>query len=603
MRKGAWKPPEDGEARGYLEQKGFQVKRMENDELVFDCPLCGKAYGKSKKGHLNKPFYINQNTGLWSTFCCSKSGNLFVLRRLLGDQRPQDKNPIQEAGSAVMQSLRKQMKKKPKNQPDLEKFVAKAQKDLFNEGHEVTREYLQSRGFDLEVCREFGLGSSIEAGVPWLVIPTRNSLGEVQMVKKRRADGQREFKRVAGGVSGLFGANVAAGEWKRVYLTEGELDAVALTQMGFAPACSITAGANSMPEECLEELSSFDEVIICYDNDDAGKDGAKKAVEALGSYRCSVVSLPHKDAADCLKAKADTQVRRAIDTATPAGSDVVHIGSFAEEARSLRDPTSWGWPTQWSRLNKLLGGGLREQELVVVTGDTGTGKTTFVTDMLRHMAQRGKPVLNISPEMRPKDLCAKLISQVGKQQIRKMTDPEFEYANTIVSGLPYYVATTVGKIPRKEALNSIEYAVRRHGVKIVVLDHLDFILEGSRDDWSEQDDAVMDLVSHCQKLNICLILLVHPRKTNTDFKTGMPRLPDLDDIKGSSAVKQLAHAVLRIHRPRNPNRTKEADSKVVISALKMRNDAGDEGNEVLYFDPDTLRYSSGPSKTQGVVGQ
>lgn len=615
----------------YIEGKGWSVRRREKGgkELVLDCPLCGERYGNKSDGSVRRPFYVNVDTSQWNTYCCQESGNLIRLRQLLGDPpigraapdpeeaarmrmleralkagtRPAAGGaaPTTEAAAAAVagavvasaraSSAARPGKAGPRSAAWRRAADAAAERLWAPEGETVLA-YLRGRGFGDDALRSYGVGAEHRDGMWWVVLPVRDADGSVLMIKRRSASTEvKRFEREAGGETGLFGGDVAAGEWRRAYVTEAELDAIALSQYGFSPAVAITAGAGAMPEGIREALAPFDEIVLVYDDDDAGRSGAGKAAEQLGKYRCLIVEkLPRKDAAKCLEDGVPVAaVHAAVNAAVPCVGDVAHVASFADKVRALRTATASGTPTPWSNINRLLGGGLRSPEVVVVTGDTGSGKTTWVVDMMRGVSKR-VPCMVVSPEMAPEAIAAKVMTQEGGEPVRKMTDATFQSTVNAVKSLGLYVCKTRGKIPRADLRASVEYAVRRHGVRVVAVDHLDFVLEKSRDDREEQDRAVMDLVEMAIQLDICVVLVSHPRKTTIDLRTGRPRPPDLDDLYGSSAIKQLAYIVVRVHRHRDADRS-AADNRAVITTLKVRHEEGEEGNEVLYFDRATLRYS------------
>ena len=65
---------------------------------------------------------------------------------------------------------------------------------------------------------------------------------------------------------------------KPLYIYEGEKDALASPLQGI----SFSAGAGSIPKD-ISPLYDFDEVVIVYDHDEAGKQGAKKVAERINS--------------------------------------------------------------------------------------------------------------------------------------------------------------------------------------------------------------------------------------------------------------------------------------------------------------------------------
>tara|TARA_R100001594_G_scaffold27121_1_gene51834 strand:- start:964 stop:2826 length:1863 start_codon:yes stop_codon:yes gene_type:complete len=62
-------------------------------------------------------------------------------------------------------------------------------------------------------------------------------------------------------------------------ICEGEKDAITANANG-APAITFTSGAGALPQD-ISELEKFTNLVICYDNDDTGKDGASKVAKQL----------------------------------------------------------------------------------------------------------------------------------------------------------------------------------------------------------------------------------------------------------------------------------------------------------------------------------
>lgn len=105
----------------------------------------------------------------------------------------------------------------------------------------------------------------------------------------------------------LFGQNVAGSGGKRIVITEGEIDAMAVAQSQFDkyskfyPVVSITSASGT--KTLLEQrtwLRTFDEVILMLDNDEPGKKATEEAAKIIGFDKVKIAKLPAKDASDTL---------------------------------------------------------------------------------------------------------------------------------------------------------------------------------------------------------------------------------------------------------------------------------------------------------------
>jgi replicative DNA helicase len=70
--------------------------------------------------------------------------------------------------------------------------------------------------------------------------------------------------------------------------------------------------------------------------------------------------------------------------------------------------------TSLTELDKILGGGLEPQRLMVLLGAPGGGKTTLANQIACSAAMAGRPVLFVSSEEPPFSLLSKLLARFGK---------------------------------------------------------------------------------------------------------------------------------------------------------------------------------------------
>ena len=101
------------------------------------------------------------------------------------------------------------------------------------------------------------------------------------------------------------------------------------------------------------------------------------------------------------------------------------------------------------------------------------------------------------------------------------------------------------------------------------------------------------------ELDIHILLIVHPTKLTYDNK-----VVHLNDLKGSSGLKQIPDNVLSIWRPRGDDDLKNPQNEIVLHILKVRDDDGDEGKAILTFDKRSQSYEdSGPDLARSAQGR
>lgn len=114
----------------------------------------------------------------------------------------------------------------------------------------------------------------------------------------------------------LFALNYAKKSAERRYLLcEGNLDAISMHQAGFSTA--VAGCGTALTAEQVKLLSEYaDEVVLCYDSDEAGQKATRRAIELLGAspLRVSVLKIPDaKDPDEFIKKFGADRFRALLD--------------------------------------------------------------------------------------------------------------------------------------------------------------------------------------------------------------------------------------------------------------------------------------------------
>ena len=172
------------------------------------------------------------------------------------------------------------------------------------------------RGLTEETFNAFGVTCSEDGST--LFFPHYDYNGNLTGYKQKTQD-KKFYWHGDARRSGLFGNKLfKEGTSRRaVTVTEGQEDAMAVYQMFGSKyaAVSIVAGAESaknLSQEDIKFLSSFEEVVICFDNDEPGRKGAKALARSFGTgVKVSILDLSLKDANEYLKAGREEEFRKA----------------------------------------------------------------------------------------------------------------------------------------------------------------------------------------------------------------------------------------------------------------------------------------------------
>jgi twinkle protein len=104
----------------------------------------------------------------------------------------------------------------------------------------------------------------------------------------------------------LFGQQLWRDGGKTVILTEGEIDCLSVSkvQNNRYPVVSVPSGATSAKKyikQELEWLSKFENIVLMFDNDEAGTKASIECANILPVKKVKIARLPAKDPSDLLQ--------------------------------------------------------------------------------------------------------------------------------------------------------------------------------------------------------------------------------------------------------------------------------------------------------------
>lgn len=216
--------------------------------------------------------------GRWKCFGCGKHGDVldfigFWLKR--DSYRPEDHLPevIDFLGGINITPLRtdeRRLQEAPA--PAVEFPIEQLDRWTFALRPEHIA-YWDNRGIWQHTIRRFRLGWDGDR----LTIPA-SYRGVCYGVKRRAfAPGQQpKYTMAKGSRTGLFNADVLLslhGQDAPLFVVEGEIEAMLLDQFGY-PAVSSTGGCATWRPHWAQFLAHLDKIIVIYDNDQPGRDGA-----------------------------------------------------------------------------------------------------------------------------------------------------------------------------------------------------------------------------------------------------------------------------------------------------------------------------------------
>ena len=382
---------------------------------------------------------------------------------------------------------------------------------------------------------------------------------------------------------------------KHLIITEGEFDALSVAQCGFESVVSLPNGASSVRssfENNYHFLQGFEEVYICFDQDESGKKASEEARKLLPASKFRNIVLPCKDANDWVRedinAGCEAFHKLMLNAERVKSECVVH---FRNAESSYFHALQEGTTTGFKKLDGFLSG-LRLGECTVITADTGVGKTTFCLQLLFNLAKEGKGVWINSYEMKPEVVLRKFSSFIlgYTKRIEAFTEEEIKLYEDFCVDKKLYFNPKQSKSDLKSLREQIECAKLVYDVDFVLIDHLDYISSTVKKANLHEaiDDAVREIHALCLEFNIHVLLVVHPVQG-----IGPDGEVKLNQLKGSAGIKQYADNILTLQRMDRNGGQDEKESRVKVNVRKNRM-FGKEGFFFLYYDASLDGYLENP---------
>lgn len=255
----------------YLTRRGIEF-RESGDELVTKC-LFGECDKNSRQNEAH--LYFSAATSQYSCKKCGAQGNIFTLAKHLdGDL----KDIAADAPKApTSRSVGKKRAEAPLTPERIEALHCALPGRI--------RSYLNGRGIPDLIINQHKLGWGEFYGRNWIVIPVTDVEGKYALLKLRQdpEDAENPNKMMVypkGAQHQLYGWELLNGHVPFLVLCEGEFDRLVLLANGI-PAATSTGGCGTFKDEWTKHFSRVEKTYVCYDRDDAGREGATRVLAKL----------------------------------------------------------------------------------------------------------------------------------------------------------------------------------------------------------------------------------------------------------------------------------------------------------------------------------
>jgi len=441
---------------------------------------------------------------------------------------------------------------------------------------------LRKRGLSEETCRKYRIHMDGDT----LRMHYFDKAGKVCAAKVKTKD--KDFWMEGNNTDHqLFGQNLFPDKGTRLTIYEGELDAASGWEAQPKwPHVSIPNGAKAAKkslQRVLDLLQNYEEVVLFFDNDEAGRQAAQECAELLPPGKAKIARLEkYKDASEALQAGDNEAVRRAIwDAKTYRPDGIVDAKSLLELITTPTPPADHDYPFQGLQ-DKLHG--IRYGELITITSGSGTGKSSFCRVLASHLLNRQERIGYLALEESNRRTALGLMSvQLGKPyHLEEYERAELEHAyNSTIANWNLFLFDGFGSYDPDTIYSRIEYLACGLECRVIFLDHLSILLSGLEGDERRMIDQTMTkLRSLVERTGITLFLVSHLRRTQSDQNHEEGARVTLGQLRGSAAIAQLSDTVIALERDQqDPNK----QNTTTVRVLKNRN-SGEVGiaNQLIY---------------------
>ena len=542
-------------------------KKEKGSELFFTyCPYCNGG------GHDKDTFSINLDTGTFNCFrsSCGKQGHFVELAR--------DFNFQLDMGEV------KEYKRLP-------------QKPI--EVRSKAIEYLASRGISEDIVKRYSITTQIK-NPSVVVFPFYDENNVMQFVKYRNTSpgakpkefSEKDTKPI------LFGM-VQCVDFGTVVITEGQIDSLSLAECGINNAVSVPTGARGFTwyRHCSEWLAKFKDIIVFGDNE-KGKITLVDELQARVSQKIRVVRvqdyLGEKDANAILQKYGKDAVVSAVKNA-----EVIKLKNIKDlsEVKSVDINSLPKIKTNMPEIDRVIGG-LYYGQVILLSGQRGNGKSTFMSQMVVEAIEQDCNVFVYSGELADYHFKRWIDFQIAGpdnvitshneygDEVYSISDANIELINKWYKGKAYIYDNNY--IPDNEReleslVVTVEKAIQQYDVKLICIDNLMTAIEPDNNDlYRQQSKFVGDLKKIAMKYNVVIILVAHPRKSKEKF--------DNDDVSGSADITNKVDVVMSYGRC---DETKEHDGELLITKNRLTGKLAIKENAIgLFYSAKTKRITS-----------
>lgn len=244
-------------------------------------------------------------------------------------------------------------------------------------------------------------------------------------------------------------------------------------------------------------------------------------------------------------------------------------------------------PSGFPSVDRLLGGGFRRGDLIVLGGDVGSGKSALALAAAVRASEERRSVVFYSGETSIGRIVERVLAIEGRARIDDLRGGSLDDATRAsVGGAAVRLrdaALTIERLP--ESVDALATDLgQRVATALAVVDPLQMLADGG----ATQDEALAHVVRRLKRLAVDADVAILVTAHLPQLAARADRRPNLDDFGALGAVKQHADVVLGLFREGMYDATRLLEGATELHVLKNR--SGATGYADLYFYAQWMRF-------------
>lgn len=249
-----------------------------------------------------------------------------------------------------------------------------------------------------------------------------------------------------------------------------------------------------------------------------------------------------------------------------------------EYYKNIENPPKDPIKTGWKKFDRLVQ--MQAEDLVIVAGRPGMGKTAFILSKALNIAKTGGKGIFFSLEMSERQIINRIMSQMSRVRLDLLKDrntysqlPDEAYgylniASAKLSELDDKLSFITGNFTVNKILEICKVEKEKNGLDYIIIDYMQLLgsnVKGSR--YEQITDISISLKKLAKELGIVVIALA---QLSRDVEKRADRRPQQSDLRDSGQIEQDASIIIGLYRDAYYNENTEDPELLEVNVLKNR---------------------------------